>query len=146
MINKFFIQHTLCVLLIQLFMSVVTCAQDFSQLMSQADTVNFSVQKQSNWKLLSSYVALNATNDSVQFELIVFNDNQTIDWKNEQYLGKLKQGKFFSKFERVSTFFLLSEMYQLKIERDGDCYLSLKKGNPLFGSPTIIPIVIIYKL
>ncbi|MES2645571.1 MAG: hypothetical protein V4717_01755 [Bacteroidota bacterium] len=104
------------------------------------------MQKQSNWKVLNSNVALNTTRDSVEFELIVVNDNQALDWKNEQYLGKLKQGKFFSKNERVYTFFLLTEMYAFKMEPDGDCYLSLKKGNPPSGSPTIIPIVISYKL
>jgi hypothetical protein len=115
-------------------------------LLSKADTLNFSLEKSGNWQLLNSYVEVNKSKDSVLLELIVLTDKKNIDWKQEQYIGKIKQDKFFSKTDRISMCYLLNDVYRVKVGQDGKCYFSLEKGNPPSVVPTVIPLRVSYKL
>ena len=121
-------------------------AQDFKEVLAKADTINFSSPRNNDWQLLNSYMQLNKTKDTVQLELIVLSDKKEIDWKNEQYIGKIKFNKFFAKEDRYGLCYLLNDVYRIKIEKDGKCYFKLEKGNPPSGFPTVIPLRVNYSL
>ena len=138
--------QALCFFILQFLLCAHGKTQDFSRMLEKADTLNFSVPKTNDWQLLNSYVAFNSTRDSVLLELVVLSDQKNIDWKNEQYIGQIKQDKFFSKTERVALCYLLNDVYKLKVEPNGKCYLSLAEGNPPAGFPAVIPLRISYGL
>jgi len=145
--NRNFIQQSICFFVLQCVVFTTITAQDYSKLADKADTLNFSLAKSGNWQLLNSYVEVNKSKDSVLLELIVFTDKKDIDWKQEQYIGKIKYNKFFSKkTDRISLCYLLNDVYRLKVDKDGKCYFSLEKGNPPSGVPAVIPLRVSYKL
>ena len=142
-------QIILCTFLFSIFSFLVTdkcVAQDFKEVLAKADTINFSSPRNNDWQLLNSYMQLNKTKDTVQLELIVLSDKKEIDWKNEQYIGKIKFNKFFAKEDRYGLCYLLNDVYRIKIEKDGKCYFKLEKGNPPSGFPTVIPLRVNYSL
>lgn len=142
--NRILKLQALCFLILQ-FLYASGKTQDYSRMLEKADTLNFSVPRTNDWQLLNSYVAFNSTKDSVLLELVVLSD-KNIDWKNEQYIGQINQNRFFSKTERVALCYLLKDVYKLKVEPNGKCYLSLEKGNPPAGFPVVIPLKISYLL
>ena len=144
--NKNFIPACLCYLLLQFFVNHTSNAQDYSSIKEKADTVNFSVTKHNDWQLLNTYVSVNSKGDSVQLELVVFSDQKNINWKKEQYVGSIKEKRFLSKTDKVASYSLLNDVYQVKVKPDGKCYFTLEKGNPPAAFPIVIPFVVSYKL
>lgn len=144
--NKNFILLTAGFFILQCLIYANCKAQDYSQVLAKADTLNFSAAKNNDWQLLNSYVEINKTKDSVTLELIVYSNKKDISWKKEQYIGKIKHNKFFSKTERSALCYLLNDAYRVRVERDGKCYFSLEKGNPPAGVPVVIPLKVSYGL
>jgi hypothetical protein len=111
--------------------------------LAAADTSAFSVNNQGGWQLYNSYIA-SASTDSIQLEIIVQHTNN-FNWSNSTYVGKIKSASFYPQNERVVSFNLISTIYELKVDKNGKCYLRLVSG----GSPTInamvIPVKILYK-
>jgi len=119
-------------------------AQIHSRALATADTTNFSINKRSGWKLFNSYVAPVKT-DSVIIELIVQHD-LTIDWRQEQLVGRIKSSNLLPKTSQTVSFKLMFDIYQLRVEPNGRCYLRLASGSLPDGDPVILPIRAKYKL
>jgi hypothetical protein len=132
--------------LLQFVINEISKAQDYSRLLDKADTVNFSNPKSDEWRILNSFVKINATNDSVLIEVIVMNDKQNISWKDDQYIGQITYLKFISKTDRVGWCYLINSAYKIRIESNGKCYFNLEKGVPPTGVPAVLPLKMIYKL
>lgn len=131
---------------LQFLIFSVVAAQNYSELLAMADTANFSTAKHSDWQLLNSYVEVNKAKDSVVLELVVLNKQKDINWKKEQYLGRIKKNIFFSKKERLAYCSLLDAIYKLTINGNGECYLRLEKGYPPADTPVVIPLKVTYIL
>ncbi|MCX6207170.1 MAG: hypothetical protein NTZ19_13080 [Bacteroidetes bacterium] len=135
-----------------IFSSMILCfalpqnvqAQDHSKAIAAADSSRFSPNKKDGWQLFNSFVS-KYQKDSAQVELILQHDG-TIDWKQEQLVGKIK----FQPLQPGSTqslpFKLLNETYSLRIDDKGKCYLKFVNGIMPSANPFIIPLKVNYKL
>jgi len=136
--------------LILLVAILLTCNMTFAQkqpkalALATADTTNFSVNSRAGWQLYNSYVAP-IKQDSVTIEMIIQHD-RTIDWKQEQLIGHIKSGNLLPKTGQTLSFRLITDVYQLRIEPSGRCYLRLATGSLAAGDPVIIPVRGLYKL
>jgi hypothetical protein len=128
-----------------LFICTVTFAQkqDKALALETADTTNFSVNNQAGWQLFNSYVAAVKT-DSVTIEIVI-QHSRTLDWAQEQLVGHIKPETLFPKANQTVSFNLLFDLYQLRVEPSGKCYLRLTSGSLPDGDPVIIPIRVVYK-
>ena len=131
------------IILVLLFSGNAVFAQDHSMSLAAADTTNFSVNKIEAWKLFNSYVSA-YSNDSVLVELILMHD-RAIDWGQEQEVGKIKPDSLFPETDRIFSFKLLLSIHQLRIARNGKCYLRLDSGALPKGDPIVVPLRGIYK-
>lgn len=130
----------ICVLLLgSVFISY---SQDHTAAMAKADTTGFSTNKTDGWKIFNSYAA--AYKDSVQLEIILQHNN-TINWKEEQMVGKIKTTGLIPPKEQVAVFNLMMTNYSLRIDTKGKCYLTLTSGPVPQEDPVIIPVRVFYK-
>jgi hypothetical protein len=124
-------------------------ASSYSQVTEEelhhADTTNYSLIDSSGWKLLNSFAALNAFNDSVKLDIIVFNDSDSINWHYEQYIGYIKPNIFKPLTEKIIQYQLLEKQYVIRVTTEGVCYLSLPAGNLPPENPVAIPISVAFK-
>jgi len=112
---------------------------------STADSSHIAVNKRAGWQSVISHLTpMNA--DSVLLELVVRHDRASIDLKKEQPVGRIKSIKLLPATEQTVSFKLLRNVYRLRIESDGKCYLRLETGTLPTGDPMIIPIRAKYKL
>lgn len=119
-------------------------AQDHSKALAAADTSRFSPNKKDGWQLFNSFVN-NYQKDSAQVELILQHDG-TIDWKQEQLVGKIKYRPLQPSTGQDLPFKLLNESYSLRIDDKGKCYLKFINGFMPTANPFIIPLRVYYKL
>ncbi len=118
-------------------------AQSESAALAVADTSGFSVNQKDGWSLFNSYVNLyNA--DSVQMELIVQHGNN-IEWREEHFLGTIKDAAFLPKTNQNILYHLLSDEFMLRIDTEGKCYLRLSSSSLPTKNPVVIPIKVYYK-
>ncbi len=122
---------------------MTSTAQDNSAALAAADSSHFSVNYVDGWQLFNSYVAAYAA-DSVQLEIIIQHNN-TIDWTQEQYVGKVKTASFVPHVAQSLSFNLITAYYILRIDTQGKCYLRLSSGAAPAVNPAIIPVNVIYK-
>jgi len=135
----------LITLLFVLFQSITikTLGQfDKAKAIAAADTSNFSVNKSDGWQLYNSYVAAYGS-DSVQLELILLKEG-SVNWKEEQYVGKIKQGNFYPKTNQTISYKLTYQKYEVRVEKNGDCYFKLTSDNPLSNDGITIPLIVKY--
>ena len=118
-------------------------AQNHSKALAAADTTNFSINKKENWKLYNSYLS-HINEDSVMIELILQHDTN-INWDEEHEIGKIKTNSFLPKNEQTVYFKLIADEYQLRIEKNGKCYLKVLGSLPDKKDPVIIPVRAVYK-
>lgn len=111
---------------------------------ASADSSYIAVNKRGGWQFLASYLTPINT-DSVMIEMIVQHD-RTIDWTQEQLVGRIKSISMRSKTSQIVSFSLMSDIYQLRVEPNGRCYLRLATGTLPDGDPVIIPVRAVYKL
>jgi hypothetical protein len=111
---------------------------------ASADSSYIAVNKKAGWQFFSSYLAPIKA-DSVIIEMVVQHD-RTIDWKQDQLIGHIKQDSMFPKTSQVISFMLMFDEYLLRVEPSGKCYLRLAKGAIPDGDPVILPIRAKYKL
>jgi len=109
-----------------------------------ADSSYIAVNKRAGWQSFVSYLTQVKT-DSVLIELVVKNDH-TINFKQEQLVGRIKSGTMLPKTGQTVAFNIIGAQYQLRIEPDGRCYLLLVAGSLPTGDPLIIPVRATYKL
>jgi hypothetical protein len=126
------------------------CSSSFSQNTKEsvlskatADSSYFAINKKAGWQQYSSQLTPVNT-DSVMIEMIVQHD-KAIDWKQEQPVGKIKSNSLLPKARQIIAFNLLTNIYQMRIEPNGKCYLRLISGSLPEGDPVIIIIQGNYK-
>ena len=111
---------------------------------ASADSSTIAVNTKAGWQFFSSYLTpINA--DCVMIEMIVQHD-RTIDWTQEQLVGRIKSTSMLPKTSQTVSFNLISDQYQLRVEPNGRCYLRLATGTLPDGDPVIIPVRALYKL
>ena len=111
---------------------------------ASADSSYIAVNKKAGWQFFSSYLAPIKV-DSVMIEMVVQHD-RTIDWKQEQLVGRIKSTSMLPKASQTVSFSLIFDLYQLRIEPNGRCYLRLAFGSLPNGDPVILPVRAKYKL
>jgi hypothetical protein len=119
-------------------------AQNHGAAMANADTTKFSVNQSGGWGIFNSHLAKIGT-DSASLLLIVQHD-RNINWQQEQYMGKIKDGTLKPQVERYITWFLLTDKYEVHIQQNGKCYIRLVTGYLPGGNPVVFPVNIKYKL
>jgi len=92
-----------------LFFAQQVYAQDNNKAFAAADSSKFSPNKNGGWQLYNSFIN-NTSKDSVQLELIMQYDG-VLDWKTEQFLGRIKETSFKPIKEQELPFKLLNETY-----------------------------------
>jgi|WetSurMetagenome_2_1015567.scaffolds.fasta_scaffold13975_2 hypothetical protein len=131
-------------IVISAFVTVNIMAQNFAQALAAADTINFSVNKKEGWMLYNSCLTLQKS-DSILIELILQHD-RNINWEAEQEVGRIRSDSFYPKYEQTVTFNLLFNIYKLRIDKNGKCYLYLAQGSlPDESDQVIIPVRAFYK-
>ncbi|MDP4269359.1 MAG: hypothetical protein Q8909_04450 [Bacteroidota bacterium] len=129
--------------------TLLVCVGGFAQTKSEvlakgtADSTRFAINKKAGWQQYASYLTPVAP-DSVMLETVLQHD-KTIDWTQEQYIGKIKAAVMMPKASRTASFNLLSNTYQLRVEPNGKCYLQLTSGSLPDGDPAIVPVRVVYK-
>ncbi len=119
-------------------------AQDHSKAIAAADSSRFSPNKKDGWQLFNSFIS-NYQKDSAQVELILQHEG-AIDWKKEQFVGKIKYQPLQPSISQTVPFKLLNESYALRIDDKGKCYLKFINGLMSTDNPFIIPLKVNYKL
>jgi hypothetical protein len=133
-----------------LFLSILSNGEIFAQNSSKvlalatADSSYFAVNIKAGWQQFNSYLT-SINTDSVMIETIVQHD-RTIDLSQEQLIGKIKSNNLLSETEQTLSFKLIDNLYQLRIEPNGKCYLRLSSGSLPDSNPVIIPVRVVYKL
>lgn len=111
---------------------------------SPNDSAVFEPNASSGWTIYSYYFHKD-TPDSVDFEIIVKHAPDIQYWTNEQYIGTIK-GSFIPATEQVLRYYLLlNNRWNLRITKDGKCYLNVVTGHVPAGNTVVIPIKIKYK-
>lgn len=141
-------KHTIKQLIILTCILVITGigkaqAQNNAQAIAAADSSRFSINSGGGWQLYNSYVAQHNT-DSVRLELIVQHANNIV-WNNEQYVGKIKMASLQPATDRTISFSLLNDVYTVRVETNGKCYLKLSAGSVPSGTMTVLPVFIYYR-
>lgn len=135
------------ILLTAFFVMSFLCNKGFSQIdsaaLANADTTAFAANTGGGWQLYNSYAAVVDT-DSVLLELVLTHNN-SINWSVDQPVGRIKQPSLFPAVTREVSFMLLSEIWLLRVENDGDCYLRFVAGSLPVGSRVVIPVKIAFK-
>jgi len=111
---------------------------------ASADSSYIAVNHKGDWQFLASYLTMVKT-DSVMIEMIVQHD-RTIDWTQEQLVGRIKSTSMLPRESQTVSFSLTSDVYQLRVEPNGRCYLRLAFGSLPNGDPVILPVRAKYKL
>jgi hypothetical protein len=121
----------------------IKAQQNDSLAFAAADTTNFSVNTSGGWRLFNSFLAEYDT-DSVQAEIILQHDN-TINLNQEQLIGRIKTVGFQPQIEQNLSFTLLTDLYSMRIDREGSCYLRFISGDLPDGSVIVVPIKVLYR-
>jgi len=116
-------------------------AQAFEK--ASADSSCIVVNMKAGWMFLTSYLTP-IKSDSVMIEMIVRHD-KTIDWTQEQLVGRIKTTSMLPKVSQVVMFSLINNVYQLHIDINGRCYLKLASGELPDADPVILPVRAVYK-
>ena len=119
-------------------------AQDHNKAIAAADSSKFSPNKKDGWKIFNAFIN-SYQKDSAQVELILQHEG-TIDWKQEQYVGKIKFKSLQPSKGQTIPFKLLNDSYSLRIDDKGKCYLLFINGIMPNTNPFIIPFKVNYKL
>ena len=128
--------------------SLLICSANFSQghkkALAAADSSNFSVNNKEGWKLYNSRLIPIST-DSIMIGLILQHD-RSVDLTLEQKIGIIKSRNFFPATNQIISFTLLTGTYQLRVDKNGKCFLRLVSGSLSSDADNvIIPIRAVYK-
>lgn len=136
-------QKSILIILLVL-VAIIASAQDHSKALASADTLSFSINKKEGWLLYNSFIAPVKT-DSVAIGLI-FQHDRDINWDQEQLIGKIRTESLFPKAVQTITYKLMQDIYQIRVDKNGKCYLRLVSGSvPGESGPVILPIRAVYK-
>jgi uncharacterized cupredoxin-like copper-binding protein len=138
------IKPTVALITILLLATGKLTAQNHAAAMANADTVKFSVNQSGGWGIFNSHL-MPIGADSAKLEIIVQHD-RAVNWQQEQYMGKIKDGNLKPQSQRYITWFLLTDKYEVHILQNGKCYIRLVTGYLPGGNPVVFPINLKYKL
>lgn len=141
--NKTWLRHLFLVSFLLLAFTRANSQDSSKRVIENADTSRFNTDKESSWVLFNSYVG-RYTPDTVTFEFIIQNGRKSIDWKEPQYIGKIKDTGLLPATEQLIEYFLLENSYIVRITEKGDCYINLNKGFLPPTDPVIIPVQVRY--
>lgn len=110
---------------------------------SLADTSGFSINQADGWSLYNSFLQT-VNGDSVRLEIILRHERDNVDWKQYQFIGKVKDKKYFPVADKEVVYRLLKDTYMVKIMKDGRCYIRLLEGELPPGNPTILPVTVLF--
>jgi hypothetical protein len=110
---------------------------------SRADSSFFSVNAAGDWSLYQAY-AKPSDGGSVSLEMILRHSN-SVDWKQDQYVGMLRKKSLIPKQEREIPFNRGLDAYHLRIDRQGRCFVKLVNGQLPAADPVIIPFKVNYQ-
>lgn len=118
-------------------------SQTDSAAMANADTTNFSVNKNDGWQLFNSYVSAVGT-DSVMLEMTIQHVNN-LNWSEEQHVGRITNMEFLPASDQTAGYSLINKRFVLRVDQLGECYLRLAGGAPPEANPAVIPVRVTYK-
>lgn len=146
MMNTKLFRYISCALALSILMMVNVNAQNAQPnpaALAMADTSAFSVNKAGNWLLYNSFIEAKGS-DSVRLELILSHENP-VNWSEEVYVGKIRQQSFYPLSTQVMTYQLLFSHWELRIDKQGRCYLKKLDGILPEDAYFTIPLTITYK-
>ncbi len=108
-----------------------------------ADTSKFVPNRQGAWSLYSSYLAA-AGPDSILLEAAV-SHNRDADWSQYQRFGRIRDKQFWPMTTVEARSLLLADVYDIRVEKDGWCFIKLSKGQLPSTDPVVLPIRITFK-
>lgn len=139
----FHFKKMILILSILLGLTITIRAQSIITVLANADSSRFSPNKKDGWQLYNSYVARYLA-DSAQLEVII-QKSSIVNWKVEQFIGRIKYLGLVPRQAQILRFNLINDVYQIRIESDGKCFLSFKAGSEP-PSTAVIPVKVFYKL
>jgi len=108
-----------------------------------ADTSKFVPNRPGAWSMYSSYLAA-AGPDSVSLEAVV-SHNRNADWSQYQRFGRISDKKLWPMNTVEARYYLLTDAYDIKVEKDGQCFIKLSVGQLPSNDPVVLPIRITFK-
>lgn len=118
-------------------------AQSDSAIVANADTKAFSANTPGGWKIYNSFIK-QISDDSVKLELIIRHSNNIV-WSNSQFIGSIKNDSLRPAISQSLTINLLDDIFSLRINSDGKCYVRFVSGTYPGRDPVVIPIAVAYK-
>ena len=119
-------------------------AQSNSVALAAADTSKFSPNTTNGWQLFNSYV-FKYQSDSSTLQVIIQHANN-IDWTQEQLVGRITYQPLKPSANQSISFNFATNIYMLRIDTVGNCFLRLADGALPGHDPFVIPITVFYKL
>lgn len=108
-----------------------------------ADTSKFVPNRQGAWSMYSSYLAA-AGPDSILLEAVVTH-NRDADWSQYQCFGRIRDNKLWPQNTVEARSFLLTDVYAIRVDKDGWCFIKLSEGQLPSTDPAVLPIRITFK-
>jgi len=112
------------------------------------DTTSFMPNAGSGWSIIASYI-VQVGPDSVQLELLL--KRTTRIGKADNLIGTITNTNFYpAKNQRLDYYLLGDNVWIIRINTNGECYLKQDRGSDLKpsslpGSPDVIPIKVRFK-
>jgi hypothetical protein len=108
-----------------------------------ADTSKFVPNREKQWSLFNSYVAAEGR-DSIMLEAVV-SRSRDANWDQHQRFGKITDKKFWPRNVIEARYYLLTDAYDIRVEKDGWCSIKLAEGQLPSTDPVVLPIRITFK-
>ena len=108
-----------------------------------ADTSKFVPNRQNAWSLYTSYVSTRGR-DSVVLEATV-SHSRDADWSQYQLFGAIRDKKLWPPDAVEARSMLLTDVYDIRVDKDGRCFIKLSAGQLPSTDPVVLPIRITFK-
>lgn len=109
-----------------------------------ADTSGFVPNRQGAWSLFASYVSTRGR-DSVVLEAAV-SHSRDADWSQYRPFGRIRDKKLWPPDAVEARYWLLTDVYDIRVQKDGWCFIKLSEGQLPSTDPVVLPIRITFKV
>ncbi|OQP56312.1 hypothetical protein [Niastella populi] len=109
-----------------------------------ADTSGFVPNRQGAWSLFASYVSTRGR-DSVVLEAAV-SHSRDADWSQYRPFGRIRDKKLWPPNAVEARYWLLTDVYDIRVQKDGWCFIKLSEGQLPSTDPVVLPIRITFKV
>jgi hypothetical protein len=113
------------------------------RLKALADTSKFAPNRENHWSLFNSYVAAEGR-DKIVLEATIEHDRDG-NWGEYLQFGRIIDKKLWPREVQEVQYYLLTDLYGIRIEPDGRCSIKLLEGQLPQTDPVILPIRITFK-